>query len=52
MISDTLSLLVFAVCLSTYVGGFSLQGITLQIIEIAGSCRWSYLASALSAAVS
>jgi Kef-type K+ transport system membrane component KefB len=35
MISDTLSLLVFAVCLSTYVGGFSLQGITLQIIEIA-----------------
>jgi Kef-type K+ transport system membrane component KefB len=35
MISDTLSLLVFAVCLSTYVGGFSLAGITLQIIEIA-----------------
>jgi Kef-type K+ transport system membrane component KefB len=35
VISDTLSLLVFAVCLSTYAAGFSLQVISLQIIEIA-----------------
>lgn len=35
VISDTLSLLVFAVCLSTYVGGFSLQAMLLQIFEIA-----------------
>ena len=35
VISDTLSLLVFAVCLSTYVGGFSLQAMALQIFEIA-----------------
>jgi Kef-type K+ transport system membrane component KefB len=35
VISDTLSLLVFAVCLSTYVGGFSLRAMGLQVIEIA-----------------
>ena len=35
VISDTLSLLVFAVCLSTYVGGFSLRAMSLQIFEIA-----------------
>lgn len=35
VISDTLSLLVFAVCLSTYVGGFSLRAMALQIFEIA-----------------
>ena len=35
VISDTLSLLVFAVCLSTYVGGFSLSATALQIFEIA-----------------
>lgn len=35
VISDTLSLLVFAVCLSTYVGGFSLSAMALQIFEIA-----------------
>jgi Kef-type K+ transport system membrane component KefB len=35
VISDTLSLLVFAVCLSTFVGGFSLLAITVQIVEIA-----------------
>ena len=35
VISDTLSLLVFAVCLSTYVGGFSVRAMALQIFEIA-----------------
>jgi Kef-type K+ transport system membrane component KefB len=35
VISDTLSLLVFAVCLSTFVGGFSVRAMTLQIFEIA-----------------
>jgi Kef-type K+ transport system membrane component KefB len=32
---DTLSLLVFAVCLSTYWGGFSVSGLALQVGEIA-----------------
>jgi Kef-type K+ transport system membrane component KefB len=35
VISDTLSLLVFAVCLSTYVGGFSVRAMASQIFEIA-----------------
>jgi Kef-type K+ transport system membrane component KefB len=35
VISDTLSLLVFAVCLSTFVGGFSVRAMALQIFEIA-----------------
>ncbi|MFZ1641237.1 MAG: cation:proton antiporter [Candidatus Contendobacter sp.] len=35
MISDTLSLVVFAVCLSTYQSGFSVSGMTLQLAEIA-----------------
>jgi Kef-type K+ transport system membrane component KefB len=35
VISDTLSLLVFAVCVSTYVGGFSVRAMALQISEIA-----------------
>ena len=35
MISDTLSLVVFAVCVSTYVSGFSLSGLALQLLEIA-----------------
>ena len=35
MISDTLSLVVFAVCLSTYQSGFSVSGMTLQLVEIA-----------------
>ncbi len=35
VISDILSLLVFALCLSTYVGGFSVKSISLQIFEIA-----------------
>jgi Kef-type K+ transport system membrane component KefB len=35
MISDTLSLVVFAVCVSTYQSGFSVSGMTLQLVEIA-----------------
>lgn len=34
MISDTLSLLVFAVCVPLYVSGFSASGLALQITEI------------------
>lgn len=34
MVSDTLSLLVFAVCVSFYASGFSLSGITIQVAEI------------------
>ncbi len=35
VISDTLSLIVFAVCLSTYQSGFSPSGLAVQLIEIA-----------------
>jgi Kef-type K+ transport system membrane component KefB len=35
VVSDTLSLVVFAICLSTYVSGFSLSQLVLQIAEIA-----------------
>jgi Kef-type K+ transport system membrane component KefB len=35
VMSDTLSLVVFAVCVSTYQSGFSVSGFTLQLIEIA-----------------
>jgi Kef-type K+ transport system membrane component KefB len=35
VLSDTLSLVVFAICVSTYEKGFSLTGITAQLIEIA-----------------
>ena len=35
VMSDTLSLIVFAVCLSTYQSGFSVSGIAVQLIEIA-----------------
>ena len=35
VMSDTLSLIVFAVCLSTYQSGFSVSGITVQLLEIA-----------------
>jgi Kef-type K+ transport system membrane component KefB len=35
VVSDTLSLIVFAVCVSTYTTGFSLSGITVQLVEIA-----------------
>lgn len=35
MVSDTLSLVVFAVCVSTYTSGFSASKLALQLIEIA-----------------
>ncbi len=34
VMSDTLSLIVFAICISTYTTGFSISGIAVQIIEI------------------
>ena len=34
MVSDTLALLVFAVCVPLYASGFSASGITIQVIEI------------------
>jgi Kef-type K+ transport system membrane component KefB len=34
VVSDTLSLIVFAICLSTYATGFSVSGIAVQVIEI------------------
>jgi Kef-type K+ transport system membrane component KefB len=33
--SDTVSLIIFAICVSTYQSGFSLSGMTRQLIEIA-----------------
>ncbi len=35
VLSDTLSLIVFAVCVSTYTAGFSPEGLGIQLIEIA-----------------
>src|SRR4051812_23981570 len=35
VVSDTLSLVVFAICVSTFTTGFSLGGLAVQIIEIA-----------------
>ncbi len=35
VVSDTLSLIVFAICVSTYTTGFSLSGIAIQLVEIA-----------------
>jgi Kef-type K+ transport system membrane component KefB len=35
VLSDTLSLIVFAVCISTYMTGFSITGLTVQLVEIA-----------------
>jgi Kef-type K+ transport system membrane component KefB len=35
VISDTLSLVVFAVCVSTFVSGFSVEGLTVQLVQIA-----------------
>jgi Kef-type K+ transport system membrane component KefB len=35
LVSDTLSLIVFSICVSTYTTGFSPSGFALQIIEIA-----------------
>src|SRR5215468_9493273 len=48
VISDTLSLLVFAVCLATYKSGFSISVLAVQVAEIAifvplvlvGLSRW------------
>jgi Kef-type K+ transport system membrane component KefB len=36
VVSDTLSLVVFAVCLSTYQRGFSVSVLLIQLVEIAG----------------
>ena len=38
VISDTLSLIVFAVCVTTFVQGFSASSMVVQLIEIAGFC--------------
>lgn len=38
VISDTLSLIVFAVCVTSFLSGFSVAGLALQLIEIAGFC--------------
>ena len=35
IVSDTLSLVVFAICVSTYEKGFSISGLTVQLLEIA-----------------
>jgi Kef-type K+ transport system membrane component KefB len=35
LLSDTLSLVVFAICVSTYETGFSISGVALQLVEIA-----------------
>ncbi len=35
VLSDTLSLIVFAICVPTYTAGFSLSGLATQLIEIA-----------------
>lgn len=38
VISDTLSLIVFAACVTAFVSGFSFAGFGVQMIEIAGFC--------------
>jgi Kef-type K+ transport system membrane component KefB len=38
VISDTLSLIVFAVCVTSFVSGFSLAGLGVQLMQIAGFC--------------
>ena len=35
VVSDTLSLIIFGICVSTYTTGFSLSGLALQIVEVA-----------------
>jgi Kef-type K+ transport system membrane component KefB len=35
IVSDTLSLIIFAICVSTYTTGFSPSGLALQIVEVA-----------------
>jgi Kef-type K+ transport system membrane component KefB len=34
VVSDSLSLIVFAICVSTYTSGFSVSGLTIQFVEI------------------
>jgi Kef-type K+ transport system membrane component KefB len=34
MVSDTLSLIIFGICVSTYTTGFSTSGLVLQIVEV------------------
>jgi Kef-type K+ transport system membrane component KefB len=38
VISDTLSLVVFAVCVATFLSGFSPAGLVLQLVEIGAFC--------------
>src|SRR4051794_10757536 len=38
VISDTLSLVAFAVCVTTFLSGFSVAGLALQLVEIGGFC--------------
>jgi hypothetical protein len=35
VLSDTLSLVVFAICVPVYQGGFSLSALAIQMVEIA-----------------
>jgi Kef-type K+ transport system membrane component KefB len=35
MVSDTLSLIIFGICVSTYTAGFSPSGLAVQIVEVA-----------------
>src|SRR6516162_9577483 len=35
LVSDTVSLIIFGICVSTYTTGFSPSGLTLQIVEVA-----------------
>src|SRR6516165_9827218 len=35
MVSDTLSLIIFGICVSTYTTGFSPSGLTVQLVEVA-----------------
>lgn len=38
VISDTVSLIIFAACVTAFVSGFSLSGLGVQMMEIAGFC--------------
>jgi Kef-type K+ transport system membrane component KefB len=49
LLSDTLSLVVFAVCVSTYHSGFSVPGVSRQLIEIVVFVPLVLFASAVSA---
>jgi Kef-type K+ transport system membrane component KefB len=35
MVSDTLSLIIFGICVATYTTGFSMSGLALQIVQVA-----------------